>query len=111
MKRIDCFRRLFFLTALWAATGLCSCAGPKQLTIYSEPARAAIYVDDVFVGNGIAEHTLVKGQEYVEISCSVDGVEFARRRFFVRSMPSVATMQAPREFQRYSSDYNSISVH
>lgn len=96
---------------LWTAAGMSACAGPKQLAIYTQPSHAAIYVDDVFVGNGAVEYTLPQGQKYVEIACSVDGVEFARRRFFVRSMPSVVTMSAPKEFQRYSSDYNSISVH
>lgn len=111
MKRNDCFRGALFAAVLWGSAGLYACAGPKRLTIYSEPSRAAIYVDDVFVGNGVAEHTLLRGQKYVEISCSTDGVEFARRRFFVRSMPSTVTVQAPREFLRYSADPATLSTH
>lgn len=99
------------MAALWGSASLVACAGPRRLTIYSEPAQAAIYVDGVLVGNGMAEHTLLRGQKYVEISCSADGVEFARRRFFVASMPSTVTMQAPREFLRYSNGPAALSTH
>lgn len=80
---------------------LCSCVSSK-VTILSEPSTAAIYVDDIYQGNGIVQYEIPKGQKYIEISCSEDGVNFARRRFFVRSMDRTISFRIS-EYMQYSS--------
>lgn len=92
----------FRITASLAALALGSCAGVKQVTIHCEPQRAAIYVDEVYRGNGIVRCDIPRRQKYVTIACSEDGVRFAERRLLVRSLDATVMFRLE-EYLRYSS--------
>ena len=53
-----------------------SCAGSK-LSIFCEPHNAHIYVDDKYVGTGIAHCRIPKNKDEVTFSCSTDNIVFA----------------------------------
>ena len=82
---------------------LCSsCTSVKHITITTNPSTAEIYVDDVYQGNGFVKYDIPKGQKYIQISCSDDGVNFVSRRFYVRSIDQIVDFQL-KEMLRYSS--------
>lgn len=74
---------LLFVIGLFLSS---SCTSVKHITITCNPSTAEIYVDDVYQGKGFVRYDIPKGQKYIQISCSDDGVNYASRRFFVRSM-------------------------
>ncbi len=80
-----------------------SCSAVKHVTIYCEPQRASIYVDDVYQGNGIVRYEIPKGQKYITVSCSEDGINFASRRLYVRGLQSSISFSLG-EYMRYASD-------
>ena len=99
------------IAALVAALTLASCAGVKQVAVYCEPQSAAIYVDEVYRGNGIVRCDIPRRQKYVTIACSEDGVRFAERRLLVRILSPTVEFRLE-EFQRYSSSAQQpLSVH
>lgn len=102
-----------FKTAILLAGTLSamSCSTVRHVTIYCEPQRAAIYVDDVYQGNGIVRYEIPKGQKYITVSCSEDGVNFASRRLYVRGLQSSISFSLD-EYMRYASDnQNQLSTH
>lgn len=89
---------LFVMGVLFSS----SCTSVKHITITCNPSTAEIYVDDVYQGNGFVKYDIPKGQKYIQISCSDDGVNYASRRFYVRSIDSIIDFQL-KEMLRYSS--------
>lgn len=53
-----------------------SCASSK-LSIFCEPHNAHIYVDDKYVGTGIAHCRIPKHKDVITFSCSTDKIIFA----------------------------------
>lgn len=84
---------------------LFSCVATKHVTITCEPSSAGIYINDVYQGVGIVKCEIPIKQKYVEISCSEDGVNFAKRRFYIRSMNSIVNFKIS-EYMQYSSGIN-----
>ena len=79
-----------------------SCTSVKHITITSNPSTAEIFIDDVYQGKGFVRYEIPKGQKYITISCSDDGVNYASRRFYVRSMDSNIDFYL-KEMLKYSS--------
>lgn len=101
----------FRIAASLAALALGSCAGVKQVTIYCEPQRAAIYVDEVYRGNGIVRCDIPRRQKYVTIACSEDGVRFAERRLLVRSLDAAVEFRLEEYLHDSSLPQGALRTH
>lgn len=93
-----------FKTAALLAVALsaASCSAVKHVTIYCEPQRAAIHVDDIYRGNGIVRYEVPRAQKWITVSCSEDGIRFASRRLRIKGAHTTVSFRLD-EYMRYSS--------
>lgn len=102
-------RKRLICTCLIGLLLLSSCAS-QRISIYCEPQSASIYVDGHYQGDGIVHYTISRGQKYIVVSCSEDGISFVQRRFYTPHLPSSICIYLD-DYKTYSSSPNTLSTH
>ena len=88
---------------LLAATLLISSCASNRLAIFCEPHSAHIYVDDKYVGTGIAHCKIPKYKDDITFSCSTDNIFFAYCTLQVKDLGKTLNLYLTEEML-YSTD-------
>lgn len=59
---------------------------PKLISIYCEPQKTRLYVDDEYVGQGIVKYTIPPDRDYITISYEKDGLIYKYRTYSTKNM-------------------------
>lgn len=67
-----------------------------------------IYIDDEYVGRGLVNYTVPKGQDYVNVSCRDNGIEVYSRSLYIKDKKNqLIELTIPKDY-RYSSGQSII---
>lgn len=73
------------LLAMFVLIGITSCSSSGTLVhLMCDEQQVEIFVDDNYVGRGLVQYTVPKGNEYMRVSCREGGVEVYSREFYVK---------------------------
>lgn len=99
IKEFMCRKYTYLLVAILL---MCSCAS-NRLVIFCEPHNAHIYVDDKYVGTGIAHCKIPKYKDEVTFACSTDNVIFAYCTLQTKDLGKILNLYLTEELL-YSTD-------
>lgn len=89
---------------------LFSCSSVRSFQVCCNPHSAKIYVDGVYVGNGTVDCNVPVKQKWVEISCTIDDVNFTTSRYYIKSIENYIDITISEQMS-YSTNNNSLIVH
>lgn len=95
----------FILTAMTITALLNACATATPIRLLCNEQHVEIYVDDEYIGRGMVDYVVPKGQEYIQVSCREEGQEIYSRRLYIKSRKGdLIELQIPKDY-RYSSEH------
>lgn len=93
----------FFISSCLAVCCLTSCKITMSVSLLCDEQHVELYVDDEYVGRGLVNYIVPKGQDNIRVSCRENGVEVYSRSFYVKGMKSqLIEITIPKDY-RYSS--------
>lgn len=100
------FKKIFLGTA--TAYCLISCASSTPINLMCDEQQIEIYIDDEYVGRGLVNYTVPKGQDYVNVSCRDNGIEVYSRSLYIKDKKNqLIELTIPKDY-RYSSGQSII---
>ena len=99
--------RAFILIGI-ALCGFASCGSTASISLLCDEQQIELYVDDEYVGRGLVNYVVPKGQDEINVSCRENGVEVYNRTFYVKGMKNqLIELTIPKDY-RYSSGQNTV---
>lgn len=83
---------------------LSSCSSSIPISLLCNEQHIEIYVDDEYLGRGLVQYIVPKGNEYINVSCRENGIELYSRKFYVKGKKNhLFELNIPKNY-RYSSE-------
>lgn len=87
---------------------LCSCKSTASVSLLCDEQHIELYIDGKYVGRGLVNYTVPKGQSNIEVSCIENGMEVYNRSFYIKGMNNqLIEITIPKDY-RYSSEQSII---
>ena len=96
------------IVAVSAACCFASCGSTASVSLLCDEQHVELYVDDEYVGRGLVNYTVPKGQDEIRVSCREGGEEVYNRSYYVKGMKNqLIEITIPKDY-RYSSGQGTI---
>lgn len=97
------------LLILFVSTAfLASCASATSINLFCEEQHVEIYVDGEYVGRGLVNYVVPKGQDRIKVACRENGVEVYSRSYYIKDdKNNLIELIIPKDY-RYSSGQSVI---